>query len=66
MLNVTEETVRDGLGQVTEPDIAESGVVREAFDSEDEGFDNAPQKSLVPFFIYQNVLPAGRGDEICL
>jgi hypothetical protein len=66
MLDVTEEAVGDGLGQVAEPDIAERGVVRETLDSEEEGIDNALQKSLVPFTMCQNVLPASRGDEICL
>lgn len=41
MLDVTEETVREGLGQVMEPDIAKCRVVcGEALDGEDEGFNN--------------------------
>ena len=66
MLDVTEEAVGNGLGQVSEPDIAEGGVVRETLHSEEEGIGNIPQKSFVPFFICKNVLPASRGDEICL
>ncbi len=66
MLNVTEEAVGDGLGQVTEPDIAERAVVCEAVDSKEEDINNAPKKSTVPFFMCQNILPASRGEEIRL
>ena len=66
MLDVTEKAVGNGLGQVAEPDIAERGVVCETLDSKEEGIDNAESKSLVPFPICQNVLSAGRGDEVCL
>jgi hypothetical protein len=51
IFNITEEAVGDGVGQVTEPDIAERAVVREALDGEEEGIDNAPSKSTVPFLL---------------
>ena len=58
MLDVREEAVGDRLRQVPEPDIAEGWVVRKTFNSKEERIDNAVPKSLVPFLVSQNVLPA--------